>query len=117
MTDTAAPISTTPGAATDASAETTEQAERTFSISLLVSAVRCTLTYVLIPWVFPLIGVASGVGPVVGVVIGTAAIVANVVSIRRFHRADHRWKWPMTAINGGIIVLLVILVIVDATNL
>ena len=117
MTDTAAPISTSTGVAADTTEETAEQAERTFSISLLVSAVRCTLTYVLIPWVFPILGVASGVGPVVGVVIGTAAIVANLVSIRRFHRADHRWKWPMTAINGGIIVLLVILVVVDATNL
>lgn len=115
MTDTTAPITgtTADGAATD----TVERAERTFSISLVVSAIRCTLTYVLIPWVFPLLGVASGVGPVVGIVIGTAAIVANVVSIRRFHRADHRWKWPMTAINGGIIVLLVILVVVDITRL
>ena len=52
-----------------------------------------------------------------GIVIGTAAIVANVVSIRRVHRADHRWKWPMTAINGGIIVLLMILVVVDVTRL
>ncbi len=113
MTDTAAPVTVPTGTVDDS----TEKAERTFSISLLVSAVRCTLTYVLIPWVFPLIGVASGVGPVVGVVIGSAAIVANAVSIRRFHRADHRWKWPMTAINGGIMVLLVILVVVDGSNL
>jgi uncharacterized membrane protein len=116
VTDTAAPIATSTRVAADTE-ETAEKAERTFSISLLVSAVRCTLTYVLIPWVFPILGVASGVGPVVGVVIGTAAIAANLVSISRFHRADHRWKWPMTAINGGIIVLLVILVVVDATNL
>ena len=116
MTDTTAPI-TTPATGEGSAADTVEQAERTFSISLVVSAVRCTLTYVLIPWVFPLLGVASGVGPVMGIVIGTAAIVANVVSIRRFHRADHRWKWPMTAINSGIMVLLVILVVVDITRL
>ncbi len=113
VTDTTAPITSPPGTV----AETTKRAERTFSISLFVSAVRCTLTYVLIPWVFPVLGVASGVGPVLGLVIGSAAIVANIVSIRRFHRADHRWKWPMTAVNGGIMVLLVILVIVDATSL
>ncbi|GJM38221.1 MAG: hypothetical protein DHS20C19_15880 [Acidimicrobiales bacterium] len=99
--------------------ETTDHAdaERAFSKSLLVSAVRCTLTYVLIPFVFPIIGFGTGVGPWIGVPIGLAAIVANVVSIRRFHRADHKWKWPMSAINVGIIVLLIVLVAVDLTNL
>ena len=101
---------TTPGA-DDASAE------RAFSKSIAVSAVRCTLTYVLIPFVFPLIGFGAGVGPWLGVPIGIAAIIANVVSIRRFHRADHRWKWPMTVINIGIIGLLVVLIITDFTNL
>ena len=92
-------------------------AERAFSKSILVSAVRCTLTYVLIPFVFPIIGFGAGVGPWIGVPIGVAAIVANLVSIRRFHRADHKWKWPMTAINVGIIGLLVVLVAIDLTNL
>ena len=92
-------------------------AERAFSKSIAVPAVRCTLTYVLIPFVFPLIGFGTGVGPWIGVPIGLAAIVANLVSIRRFHRADHRWKWPMTAINVGIIGLLTVLVVIDFTNL
>ena len=92
-------------------------AERAFSKSILVSAVRCTLTYVLIPFVFPIIGFGTGVGPWIGVPIGVAAIIANAVSIRRFHRADHKWKWPMSAINVGIIGLLVVLVAVDLTNL
>lgn len=92
-------------------------AERAFSKSIAVSAIRCTLTYVLIPFVFPIIGFGTGVGPWIGVPIGIAAIVANIVSIRRFHRADHAWKWPMTAINLGIIGLLVVLVAVDLTNL
>lgn len=94
-----------------------DAAERAFSKSILVSAVRCTLTYVLIPFVFPIIGFGAGVGPWIGVPIGIAAIVANLVSIRRFHRADHRWKWPMTAINVGIIGLLVVLVASDLANL
>ncbi|MDG1366719.1 MAG: hypothetical protein P8P85_06650 [Acidimicrobiales bacterium] len=92
-------------------------AEKTFSKSVLVSAVRCTLTYVLIPFVFPLIGFGTGVGPWIGLPIGIAAIIANVVSIRRFHRADHKWKWPMTVINVGIIGLLTALVILDSADL
>ena len=92
-------------------------AERAFSRSVLISGVRCSLTYVLIPFIFPLVGFGAGVGPVIGIPVGLAAIVANIVSIRRFHRADHRWKRPMITINALIIVLLVILVAVDFAQL
>ena len=95
----------------------TEAAERAFSKSVAVSAVRCTLTYVLIPFVFPLVGWGAGVGPWIGLPIGIAAIVANTVSIRRFHRADHRWKRPMSLINVAIIGLLTVLVTLDAAEL
>lgn len=104
-------------AASDTPDVSAADAENTFSKSVLVSAVRCTLTYVLIPFVFPLIGFGTGVGPWIGLPIGIAAIIANVVSIRRFHRADHKWKWPMTAINVGIIGLLTALVILDGADL
>ncbi|MEZ5243608.1 MAG: hypothetical protein R2707_00805 [Acidimicrobiales bacterium] len=112
MTDTTAAPS-----ATSKSKGDTVAAERAFSKSIAVSAVRCTLTYVLIPFIFPIIGFGTGAGPWIGVPIGIAAIVANMVSIRRFHRADHKWKWPMTAINLGIIGLLVVLVVNDLTSL
>ena len=98
-------------------AVTSTDAENAFSKSILVSAVRCTFTYLLIPFGFPLIGLSAGVGPWIGLPVGLIAIVANVVSIRRFHRADHRWKWPMTAINVGIIVLLTVLVVLDAIEI
>jgi len=118
VTDTTAPASaSTAAAGTESDSVQADKVERTFSISLVVSAVRCTLTYVLIPWIFPLLGIASGVGPLLGLVIGVAAIIANLFSIRRFHRADHRWKWPVTALCSGIIVLLAILVVSDIARL
>lgn len=91
--------------------------ERLFSFSIIVSAVRCTLAYVVFPWLLPLLGVAGGVGPGVGLVIGTAAIAANGYSVRRFWRADHRWKIPITVLNGTIVVLLSILVVSDLNDL
>ena len=101
---------------TEAAVSTTD-AEHAFSRSILVSAVRCTFTYLLIPFGFPLIGLSAGVDPWIGLPVGLVAIAANVVSIRRFHRADHRWKCPMTAINLGIIVLLTVLVVLDTVEL
>lgn len=102
--------------ATDA-AEAVEQPERMFSQSILISAIRCTLTYVVFPFIAPIVGIASGIGSGIGLVVGLIAIVSNFFSIRRFHRSDHKYKWPVSALNAGIIVLLLILMFVDVSNL
>ena len=99
------------------SADVADQPERLFSQSILISGLRCLLTYVIFPFVFPIVGITSGIGSSIGLVVGTIAIVANMFSIRRFHRADHKYKWLVSALNAGIIVMLVILVTMDANNL
>ena len=96
---------------------TPQQAEKAFSTSVMVSAVRCLLTYIVLPWLLPLVGVAKGWGPVLGLIVSPIAIVFNVLSIRRFHRSDHKYKWPISIVNATIIVLLVVLVIRDLSDL
>ena len=88
-------------------------AENAFSLAIIVSAIRCTFTYVLLPFVTPLIGLAPGVGPVLGLSLGVVAVTANVVSIRRFRRSNHRLRTPMTVIHVGVITLLAILMYID----
>lgn len=90
-----------------------KKATKTFSTSVLVSAVRCTLTYVVFPWLLPALGVAKGVGPGVGLSVGIVAIAFNLASIRRFHISNHAWKWPITAVNCVVIVLLSVLAVQD----
>lgn len=92
-------------------------AQRAFSTSILVSATRCLLTYVLLPFVAPALGVAGGVGPVAGMAIGLVAVAANVVSIRRFWLLRHRWRWAYTAIGGAVIGLLAVLLARDLAAL
>lgn len=91
--------------------------ERAFSVSILISAIRCTLTYVVLPFALPLVGLAPGIGPVLGITIGVVAIAANVFSIRRFWRAQHRWRRPITAIHVGVIGLLLVLIALDVIAL
>ncbi len=91
--------------------------ERAFSVSIVISAIRCTLTYVVLPFALPLLGLAPGVGPVLGITIGVVAIAANVFSIRRFWRAQHRWRRPITVIHIGVIGLLLVLVALDLNAL
>jgi len=92
-------------------------AENAFSTSVLVSAVRCLLTYVVLPVGGPIVGIAGGVGPVVGLVVGVVSSVAIVASMRRFFRADHRWRWRYTAIGGTILVFLAVQAGIDIAQL
>jgi hypothetical protein len=86
-----------------------EAARRAFSTSMLVSAARCLLTYIVLPFVAPLLGIARGVGPGVGIAIGLVAIGSNVLTVRRFHGARHRWRWAYTTIAVCVVAGLVVL--------
>lgn len=94
-----------------------EELRRGFSQSMVVSGIRCVITYLLIPFVGPILGVAAGVGPLIGLPIGALAIVFNVKSMRRFWRADHRYRWHYTAIGGLVVAMLVVLVVRDVVEL
>lgn len=110
MGDTQVPTDSQAAAATDLAA-------RRFSRSMVVSGVRCLLTYIVFPWLLPALGWASGVGPWIGLPIGLLAIAFNVDSIRRFRASDHRLRVPVMTINVGVIALLVILVVRDVADL
>lgn len=92
-------------------------AQKTFRRSMLISAVRCTLTYVIFPFVAPAVGFATGVGPLVGLLIGSVAIVCDVFAVRRFFAADHKWRWHFSAIAVCIIGLLAVLLVQDISHI
>jgi hypothetical protein len=85
--------------------------------SLLISMTRCLLTYVVLPFVVPLIGIAADIAPFIGVVLGLVAIVANVASIRRFWRAEHKYRWHYTALATVIILAMVWLIAIDLAEI
>ena len=88
-----------------------------FQRSMLISAIRCTLTYVIFPFVLPAAGFATGVGPVLGIIIGVVAIACDVFTIRRFFTVDHRWRWHFSAVAGSVICLLLVLLVQDVAHL
>lgn len=88
-------------------------ANRAFQKSMMISATRCTLTYVIFPFVIPLLGIVKGVEAPLGVAIGSVAIVCDVFSIRRFFAADHKYRWYFSAIALSIIGLLFVLLAED----
>ncbi len=92
------------------------QVHRLFETSILISATRCTLAYIVFPIFAPAIYAASSWGPAIGILIGVVALVFDVVSIRRFWVADHRWRWPMTAVYAFVITLVTILLVRDVAH-
>ena len=103
---------------TDTSENTDIQsASKTFSTSMVISGIRCTLSYVVFPWLLPLAGVAGGVTAGLGLPIGLIAIFFNVLSIHRFWTSDHNLNWIIATINAGVIILLLILVVMDLADL
>lgn len=92
-------------------------AHRLFSASILISAFRCLLGYVVLPILTPVLGVAAGAAPAIGLPIGIVALVFDVRGIRRFWLADHRWRWQITALYAAVMVLVTIFVVSDISHL
>jgi hypothetical protein len=101
----------------DAPRATEASARQLVEKSLVISMARCLLTYIVLPFVVPIIGIAGDIAPVVGIVLGGVAIVANVASVRRFWRADHRYRWHYTALAAVIIVAMVWLIAIDLSTI
>lgn len=92
---------------------------RIFSASIFLSALRCLVSYIVLPVLLPAIGVARGVGPAIGIPIGLLALTFDYLGIRRFWLADHRQRWAFSALYavvGGMVLILLIVDIVDAVG-
>ena len=92
---------------------TAADARKALQTSVMVSAVRCILTYIVLPFILPILGLAAGVGPLIGAAIGIIAAVCIVSSMRRFWRVDHRARWGYTAFGTVMMLFLVAMSIRD----
>ena len=92
-------------------------AQNAFSSSIAISAVRCLLTYVLIPLLGPVLGVTGSVGPWLGITLGLVSMIAIVFAVRRLFAANHRWRWGYLAFGGAVFVLLIVQGAIDISTL
>jgi hypothetical protein len=92
------------------------ETHRIFSASIFLSALRCLLSYIVLPFVLPAIGLAKGVGPAIGIPIGLLALTFDAIGIRRFWLADHRQRWAFTALYAVVGTMVMILLIVDLVD-
>lgn len=92
-------------------------AHRAFRISVVVSAVRCIITYLAIPIVVPLLSLSGWVAAPVGIALCVVAVVNGVVSVRRFWASDHARRWTYTVFMGVVFVILAVAMVSELQRL
>lgn len=81
--------------------------------SLLISAVRCILTYVVVPVALPVVGLATAIATPASVLLLVAAVGLSVRSLRRVWIADYGHRWAYTAFIAVVILLQVAAIVVE----
>lgn len=89
------------------------RAERAFGLSLVFSAVRCILQYVILPFVLPVFGFAADAAVPVVLAINLVAIVAILYSVRRMWRIDYKYKWQYLLVGAGALLILFVFLYAD----
>jgi hypothetical protein len=93
------------------------QAVSAFRKSMVISTIRCTLTYLVFPFVLPALGLVTDTGVVISILIGTLAMVCDIFSIRRFFAADHKWRWQFSTVALFVICMLGVLLVKDIVHM
>ncbi len=92
------------------------ETHRIFSASIVLSGLRCLLSYVVLPFVLPAIGLASGVGPAISIPIGVLALTFDYLGMRRFWLADHHRRWEFSALYAAVGGMVLFLLVVDIAH-
>ncbi|MEF3275581.1 MAG: hypothetical protein K6356_14525 [Chloroflexus sp.] len=80
--------------------------ERAFSLSLFISATRCTLQYVLLPIVLPLIGLTTNISLPLVILLDLLAITMLVRSLRYFWQTRHPRRFDMLPLSSVILFII-----------
>ncbi len=92
-------------------------AHRAFRASVVVSGVRCLITYLLVPIVVPMASLAGWVAAPIGIALCLYAVVNGIVSLRRFWGADHRQRWLYTGFMTVVFAILAAALVSDLTRI
>jgi hypothetical protein len=85
--------------------------------SLIISAVRCVITYALVPALVPVISGLGVLATPLSLALSLVAAVMAVVSLRRVWLADWSGRWGYTAFIGVVLVVLAVVITIDVQAL
>lgn len=92
-------------------------AHRYLRVSMVITGIRCLITYLLIPIAVPIIGLSGAVSAPIGLVLSAVAIVSGVTSLRKFWQSDHKFRWMYTTFIAFVFVVIAITVNADISTI
>lgn len=92
-------------------------ARRSTTTAIVISGIRCIITYLLIPILVPFVGLLETVAAPLTIVLSLLAIGMGISGVRRFWIADHKARWAYSGFIAVVLVLLVVGIGFDLTTL
>lgn len=91
--------------------------ERAFTFAILLSALRCTVQYVVLPFVLPWIGVVASIPAWLTLTLTAVALVSLFRSVRILWRMRHAQRWSYLALAFVVLAALLLFVFIDLQTL
>jgi hypothetical protein len=88
-------------------------ARRSTTTAIVLSGVRCTITYLLVPILAPFVTVLGKLGDPISIALSAAAILMGISGVRRFWVANHRARWSYTTFIGVVVAMLCVGIVID----
>ena len=85
--------------------------------SMLIAGVRCTITYIIIPFGAPVVAVLGILGTPLSLALSVVAIVMAVSSLRRVWLADYQHRYVYSLFILVAVTLLTIVIVGDVRTL
>lgn len=85
--------------------------------SLIISAVRCVITYALVPALVPIISGLGVLATPLSLTLSVVAAVMAVISLRRVWLADWSGRWGYTVFIGVVLAVLAVVIAFDVRAL
>lgn len=101
----------------DAVAASRAAAQAAFQKSIVISGARCLLTYIVLPFIAPFVGIAARVGAPLGIAVALIAMVSIIISLRRFFGSLHPKRWAYGSLAGLMFAFLIVTIIIDIGQL
>lgn len=81
-----------------------DRATKSLGGSLLLSAVRCTLQYIILPFLMPLLGLTGTVSTIISLILSIAAVGIILYNIIELWSTSWRWRY----LGLGLVMLFIL---------
>lgn len=93
------------------------RAQRALTFGLLLSALRCTIQYVILPFVLPWIGVTASIPPWLTLALGMLALGALARNVRSLWQKQYAGRWNYLMLAAIVAISLLVFAAVDLRSL